>query len=263
MTSDARSTAELITKRVSTHLPAPGRGNGTDPTDLASMEASSKFTALAAETPAGRAPVRLLRRTLYRVLYPLLKQQTDHAESLARLVTQLASRVNVLERQASAIGSQETAVPGLSMLVSEGAFRGSGRADQGASTPVRRAVHPPSGAGRRLRTRRVPGASTGGGDRRGRGRSRRRHGRALSVARSFCHSGRRTRAPALARAGVARWHLLCTADRAPALGGGRLVRVAGGAGAPARRSPRRGDHQSVVIRGTVELLHRPDPRQAL
>jgi SAM-dependent methyltransferase len=78
-----------------------GIGFGTDPADLAAMEAGSRFTTLATEAPAGRGPVRLLRRLMYRLLYPLLEQQTAQAEATGRLVTQLASRMNVLERNAS------------------------------------------------------------------------------------------------------------------------------------------------------------------
>jgi O-antigen chain-terminating methyltransferase len=90
------------------------------------MESTSRFVSLAIERPAGRAPVRTVRRALYRLLYPLLQQQTDHAEATARLVTQLASRVNVLERRAADDDDRgEPGVGGLSMLDLERAFRSS------------------------------------------------------------------------------------------------------------------------------------------
>lgn len=106
------------------HLPLPGgRDAGTDASDLAAMESTSRYTSLATDVPAGRTPVRMLRRALYRLLYPLLQQQTDHAEATARLVTQLASRVNLLERR-TADGNAADARE-ISMLDLESEFRGS------------------------------------------------------------------------------------------------------------------------------------------
>ena len=116
------SAPELIVRRVSSHLPTPrGAEGGADADDLAAMESTSRFTTLAAETPAGRMPVRLLRRALYRLLYPLLQQQTAHSEATARLVTQLASRVNVVERTTQ---SDRSDVRQVSMLNLETEFRG-------------------------------------------------------------------------------------------------------------------------------------------
>jgi len=119
-----RSTTDLIRRRVSTHLPLPGGPEaGTDAADLATMESTSRFTSLAIDAPAGRGPVRVLRRALYRVLFPLLRQQTDHAEATARLVTQLASRMNVLERRMS--DGDTEGIPDISMFELETEFRGS------------------------------------------------------------------------------------------------------------------------------------------
>jgi O-antigen chain-terminating methyltransferase len=100
-----------------------GGSDGTDAADLAAMESSSRFTSLAVDVPAGRAPARVVRRALYRLLYPLLRQQTAHAEATARLITQLASRVNVLERRTS--DGDDDGVRRISMLDLESAFRGS------------------------------------------------------------------------------------------------------------------------------------------
>ena len=120
----ARSTADLIRRRVSTHLPPPGGAeDGTDAADLATMESTSRFSSLAIDKPAGRGPVRVLRRALYRLLFPLLRQQTDHAEATARLITQLASRVNVLERRTSDGDSE--GILDISMFDLETEFRGS------------------------------------------------------------------------------------------------------------------------------------------
>jgi O-antigen chain-terminating methyltransferase len=114
----------LIARRLSTYVATPGGPeDGTDAGDLAAMESTSQFTTLAADVPAGRRSIRIIRRTLYRLLYPLLQQQTAYSEATARLVTQLASRVNVVERRTAE--SEDSSIRAMSMLDLEGAFRGS------------------------------------------------------------------------------------------------------------------------------------------
>jgi SAM-dependent methyltransferase len=70
--------------------------------DLADLEARATVGQLvSAAARQGSPAVRAARRVLYRLLHPLLEEQTAYARANNRLVTQLVSRLAVLERRAS------------------------------------------------------------------------------------------------------------------------------------------------------------------